>query len=294
MKTRLALQADSGALAFLGILNWLLATALFVALMLATGAAQAASPVCGGQDLVFPHHENEIAQSEAVTGKTFVKYWLHNGFININNHKMSKSAGNFFTIRDIASKYKYDVIRFFILSSHYRSPINFSDELLEASGNALERIRNCVESINYLLGADDSRLNEKLESSQINSIDLFESVKIAKTEFSRAMDDDLNTADAIAAVFDLVRDVNSCIKDGNFLFDMLKDAKSVIIELCGVLGIVAEVIPDIPAEVITMAEERVKAKSEKNYALADDLRKKIRNMGYEILDTKEGYRITGK
>lgn len=245
---------------------------------------------CGGQDLVFPHHENEIAQSEAVSGKTFVKYWLHNGFININNHKMSKSAGNFFTIRDIASKYPYDVIRFFILSSHYRSPINFSDELLEASKNALERIRNCVESINYTL---ENKKQDSITDENISQ-NLSEMIVMAKSEFIRAMDDDLNTADAIASIFNLVRDVNNSLKDENYTVEELKTAKTAISQLCGILGIKAEVLAEIPKEIFEMADERINAKKDKNYALADELRNKIQETGYSILDTKDGYRITKK
>ncbi|MHB8963809.1 MAG: cysteine--tRNA ligase, partial [Saccharofermentanales bacterium] len=166
---------------------------------------------CGGQDLVFPHHENEIAQSEAVTGKPFVRYWIHNGFININNHKMSKSAGNFFTIRDITKKYPYDVVRFFILSSHYRSPINFSDDLLEASSNALERIRNCKASIDFEIGNNPKFSSGSHPINVDEDLALTNSIKNAGEKFIESMDDDLNTADAISEIFNLVKDVNIAI-----------------------------------------------------------------------------------
>jgi len=249
---------------------------------------------CGGQDLVFPHHENEIAQSEAVTGKTFVKYWLHNGFININNHKMSKSAGNFFTIRDIASKYQYDVIRFFILSSHYRSPINFSDELLEASKNALERIRNCVDSINFAIENSDNKSVLGKESGEEVELDLKQSIVNTKQEFSRAMDDDLNTADAVASIFELVRDVNSAIKEKQIVVEDFKMAKDTINMLCGILGIKSEIHSEIPEEIYKMADDRIKAKKDKNYDLADQIRNKIQDLGYIISDTPSGSRITKK
>ncbi len=247
---------------------------------------------CGGQDLVFPHHENEIAQSEAVTGKTFVKYWIHNGFININNHKMSKSAGNFFTIRDIATKYQYDVIRFFILSSHYRSPINFSDELLEASKSALERIRNCIDSINFALENSKNISKDSKNIKNINVVDLNESAINTKEEFSRAMDDDINTADAIASIFELVRDIHAAIKENQISVEEFKQAKEIIIGLCGILGIKVEIKSEIPEEIIKMADERIEAKKDKNYALADEIRIKIQDMGYIISDTQNGSRIT--
>ena len=248
---------------------------------------------CGGQDLIFPHHENEIAQSEAVTGKTFVKYWLHNGFININNNKMSKSAGNFFTIRDIASKYPYDVIRFFILSSHYRSPINFSDELLDASKSALERIRNCIDNINFAT-ENYSKENEKSLAENEIADGLINSVDSAHKEFCRAMDDDMNTADAIASIFELVRDVNYALKENKFIADNLLKAKEEIIKLCNILGIKAEIVSEIPLEILQMADDRIKAKKDKNFALADEIRNKIQQLGYIISDTSGGSRITKK
>ena len=156
---------------------------------------------CGGQDLTFPHHENEIAQSECCTGKPFAHYWMHNGYINVDNTKMSKSLGNFFTVRDAAAKYGYPVIRFFILSAHYRSPINFSAGILEQSKNALERITNCVDNLKfYLKTAPDGALG-----------DTEDKVNARKAAFIEAMDDDFNTADGVAAIFDLVRDANELI-----------------------------------------------------------------------------------
>ncbi|MHB1452497.1 MAG: cysteine--tRNA ligase [Saccharofermentanales bacterium] len=247
---------------------------------------------CGGQDLVFPHHENEIAQSEAVTGKPFVRYWIHNGFININNHKMSKSAGNFFTIRDIAKKYPYDVIRFFILSSHYRSPINFSDDLLEASSNALERIRNCKESIGFEI-KNNPKFNSGTHPVNVDDdLDLTNSIKAASEKFTEAMDDDLNTADAISEIFNLVKEVNISIMHHSVSTRTLQNAGSKIAELCSVLGISMESPDSIPQTIILLAEERTKAKKEKNFALADSIRDQILQKGFTLSDTPSGTKIT--
>jgi cysteinyl-tRNA synthetase len=279
---------------------------------------------CGGQDLVFPHHENEIAQSEAVSGKPFVKYWIHNGFININNNKMSKSANNFFTIRDITKKYEYDVVRFFILSSHYRSPINFSDELLEASTNALERIRNCVENVNFIVdkggnAIDRFVLNDAIPNSGTSSdskqqgglysanaapldsvsdadacIDLGISINENSKAFMDAMDDDLNTADAISKIFDLVRDVNISIKNNTASKECLLKARELIVSLCGILGIKMQRELVIPAEISQLAEKRTEAKKNKDFKLADELRSRIGELGFEISDTPSGPKITKK
>lgn len=279
---------------------------------------------CGGQDLVFPHHENEIAQSEAVSGKPFVKYWIHNGFININNNKMSKSANNFFTIRDITKKYEYDVVRFFILSSHYRSPINFSDELLEASTNALERIRNCVENINFIVdkgGNDKNGINPDdkhsingtssdakqpadLRQAFLTAIDscsdndtckdLGISINESRKAFMDAMDDDLNTADAISKIFDLVKDVNISIKNNTAPNECLLKARELIVSLCGILGIKLEKEFSIPLEILELADKRTEAKKNKDFKLADELRNQISEQGFEISDTPSGPKISKK
>ncbi len=243
---------------------------------------------CGGQDLIFPHHENEIAQSEAVTGKTFVRYWLHNGFINIDNRKMSKSAGNFFTIRDIAEKYPYDVIRFFILSSHYRSPINFSDELLEASANALERIRNCRQDIDF-------RIREGREPEDGGNMPagaaLEKAARTAGEAFDAAMEDDLNTADAIAAIFDFVKEINISIARNDITFASLEQAGEKLSQLCSILGIRVDGDAEIPQEIVRLSEERLDAKKTRNFALADSIRNQILERGYSLSDTPNGTRI---
>ncbi len=247
---------------------------------------------CGGQDLIFPHHENEIAQSEATTGKPFVNYWMHNGFININNQKMSKSSGNFFTIRDIVQKYSYEVIRFFILSSHYRSPINFSEDLLAASQVALERIRNCVNNNTFII---DNRKKTGFEENIIANLDiqeLKEAIAKAKTEFIASMDDDLNTADAMAALFDLVRVANIASTKDNVPSSILNEASTIIIVLFGVLGIKIIQEETIPSEVIALVVDRVNAKNEKNFALADEIRKKIGDFGFTVSDTPAGPKIS--
>ena len=247
---------------------------------------------CGGKDLIFPHHENEIAQSEAASGKPFVHYWMHNGFININNQKMSKSAGNFFTIRDIVQKYSYDVIRFFILSSHYRSPINFSDDLLEAADASLGRIRNCVDRITFVVesGRDRAVLAETESSESTKCLE--RSVTQAKEAFLCAMDDDLNTADAIAAVFDLVREANTAIDTEDTAFTALTKTKDMILELCGVMGIKATIQQETPQQILDLVEQRAQAKKQKNFALADNIRNMIQALGYTVSDTPTGPNIS--
>ncbi|MHB1485176.1 MAG: cysteine--tRNA ligase [Saccharofermentanales bacterium] len=247
---------------------------------------------CGGKDLIFPHHENEIAQSEAATGQTYVRYWLHNGFINLNNQKMSKSTGCFFTIRDICERYAYDNVRFFILSSHYRSPINFSDDLLEAAGFALERIRNCVESLLFVTeNRKKANIAPSVEKVDFD-LDLDKAINKAKIEFMAAMDDDLNTSDALAAVFELVREANIAIVKGNVLSSLLLQARSAMIELCDILGIIVIKKDAIPEQILNLVEKRVKAKKEKNYSQADEIRKQIEALGYSVSDTSDGPKIT--
>lgn len=246
---------------------------------------------CGGKDLIFPHHENEIAQSEAATGKPFVRYWMHNGFININNEKMSKSTGNFFTIRDIVKKYPYDVIRFFILSSHYRSPINFSDELLEAAENGLGRIRNCINSLTFVADSRSKNGTEPGNTEGEAQESLKQSIQTAKTDFIQSMDDDLNTADAIASIFNLVRDANIAAGKENIQAGSLLEAKAAIMELCSVLGIRTEIQNNIPQEVTDLVEKRSEAKKQRNFALADEIRGQITALGYSVSDTPSGPKI---
>lgn len=238
----------------------------------------------GGQDLIFPHHENEIAQSEAANGKPFARYWMHNGFINVDNKKMSKSEGNFFTVRDIVQKFDYEVIRFFMLSAHYRSPINFSSELLEQAQNGLERIYNCIDNLLYLKEhAEDREMSEAEKELQNKLLEI-------KGKYIEAMDDDLNTADAIAAIFDIVKELNSNItansKSSKAIIDF---SHSLIRELGGVLGIAQKQKEDnLDSEIEELIESRQQARKEKNWKLADEIRDKLKDMGIVLEDTPQG------
>lgn len=236
----------------------------------------------GGQDLIFPHHENEIAQSEAAYGKPFAHYWLHNGFINVNNEKMSKSLGNFFTVRDIVAHFDYRVVRFFMISSHYRNPINFSFELLESAKNSLERIDNCLDNIEYLLSKDDvqeSRKDEVFEKSIVEK----------KEQFIDAMDDDLNTADAIACIFDMVRVANAkFVVDKSYSREDLEIAKSNIKELCNVLRILKVENKTLEKEIEELIEKRQQARANKDWNMADKIRDELKDRGIILEDTPDG------
>lgn len=236
----------------------------------------------GGEDLIFPHHENEIAQSEAANGKEFAKYWMHNAFLNIDNKKMSKSAGNFFTVREISEKYDLQVIRFFMLSAHYRSPLNFSAELVEASKNGLERILTAVDHLNHLLeGKEESEITEKEK-------ELLVSAKEYGSKFEMAMEDDFNTADAISAVFELVKFINTNSDGGNSAF-YLQKLKAMLLQYCDILGIIAEREKGLLAEdVEALIAERQQARKEKNFARADEIRKELLEQGIVLEDTREG------
>ncbi len=247
----------------------------------------------GGQDLVFPHHENEIAQSEAANGVPFVNYWMHNGFINVDNEKMSKSTGNFFTVRDIVKEYSYDVIRFFVLSGHYRMPINFSAELLLSAKNALERISNSVMNVRFVGNNKDRKVEETDVEAES---ELTSAINDANKNFVASMDDDLNTADAITAIFELVRAANTaCTKDG-VRSELLLKAADEIVKLSNVLGVAAEgdmqKASDIPADVTELVEKRLEAKKAKNYALSDAIRDQITALGFQIKDTPQGPQVT--
>lgn len=236
----------------------------------------------GGEDLVFPHHENEIAQSEAANGKPFATYWMHNAFLNIDNKKMSKSLGNFRTVREISEQYDLQVLRFFMLSAHYRSPLNFSAELMEASRNGLERILTGVERLNDLL----SRAAEK-DLSEEEKKNLETKAELVK-KFEAAMDDDFNTADAISAVFELVKLSNSTISEESGKA-YLSEFKKEIETLCGVLGIITEKKKEaLDSEIEAMIEARQQARKSKNFALADEIRGKLLDMGIVLEDTREG------
>ena len=235
---------------------------------------------CGGQDLIFPHHENEIAQSECANGCTFSRYWMHNGFLNIDNHKMSKSANNFFTVREIAEVFGYEPIRYFLLTAGYRMPLNYTVELLNSCKASLERLYTCRDNLDFLIK------NAKGESNL-----LAEKAAAAKVKFNTAMDDDLNTPDALAAVFELVKDINTLGADASA--DALKTAATTFDELTGVLGLLYNRKTDeIPAEVMDLVNKRAAAKKAKDWPTADALRAKITEMGYVVEDTPQGPKVT--
>ena len=243
----------------------------------------------GGQDLIFPHHENEIAQSEAANGVPFVHYWMHNGFINVDNEKMSKSVGNFFTVRDIVKDYSYDVIRFFILTGHYRMPINFSADLLQAAANGLERITNAVTNIRFV-GESKDRVIDTVDEAAVSTLE--KALTDARTDFVSAMDDDLNTADAITAIFELVRAANTACTEA-VPSDILLKAADLILELSEVLGIRVEGEEDaIPKEVTDLVAKRAEAKKAKDFALADQIRNQITELGFQVKDTAQGPQVT--
>lgn len=236
----------------------------------------------GGEDLIFPHHENEIAQSEAANGKEFAKYWMHNAFLNIDNKKMSKSAGNFFTVREISEKYDLQVIRFFMLSAHYRSPLNFSAELVEASKNGLERILTAVDNLNHLLESKEMQETTDAEKEQLMSVREY----IGK--FESAMEDDFNTADAIAAIFEMVKFINTNSSVEN-TEEYLRTLKDTLVKYCEILGIIAERKKELLDEdVEALIEERQQARKAKNFTRADEIRKELLERGIVLEDTREG------
>ncbi len=236
----------------------------------------------GGEDLIFPHHENEIAQSEAANGKAFAKYWVHNGFLNIDNKKMSKSAGNFFTVRDISEKYDLQVLRFFMLSAHYRSPLNFSADLMEAAKNGLDRIVTSVANLNFLLeNAKDGELTAKEQ-------ELLDEAKGFITKFDEAMDDDFNTADAVSAIFELVKFTNTNVSEesGKAFVQALKDEIVLLSDICGLIVDKKEEILD--TEIEALIQERQDARKAKNFARADEIRDTLAAQGIILEDTREG------
>ena len=235
----------------------------------------------GGEDLIFPHHENEIAQSEAANDKIFSKYWMHNAFLNIDGSKMSKSAGNFFTVRDISEKYDLQVLRFFMLSAHYRSPLNFSDELMEAAKNGYDRIVNCAGKLNDLLKNAEGSLSEA-ESAVKNEALTYQA------KFDEAMSDDFNTADGLAAIFELVKFINSNISESSSkaLLEVLKEELLCLTDICGLIVEKEEELLDSAIEVLI--EERQAARKAKNFARADEIRDELLNQGIVLEDTREG------
>ena len=235
----------------------------------------------GGEDLIFPHHENEIAQSEACNGEKFAKYWMHNAFLNIDNKKMSKSAGNFFTVREISEKYDLQVIRFFMLSAHYRSPLNFSDTLVEASKNGLERILTAVDNLREILKSAEENAMTEADQAHVKDVDEL----VAK--FEASMEDDFNTADAISAIFELVKLANITAADGSkeyvqYMFDT-------IVKLCDILGIVTEKEEELlDSDIEALREERQAARKAKNFARADEIRDMLAEQGIILEDTRAG------
>lgn len=241
----------------------------------------------GGEDLVFPHHENEIAQSEAANGKPFAKYWMHNAFLNIDNRKMSKSLGNFFTVRDILKKYDPQVLRYFMLSVHYRSPLNFSAELMESAKTSYERICNCVSNLNFLMEKAPSGSGEVSEEDKA----LQKEADAFREQFENAMDDDFNTADAISAIFDLVKWINSHVNDHSSKA-LLEGLKKELVTLAGVCGLIVdrkdELEGDEAAYVEKMIAERQAARKAKNFKRADEIRDELKAKGIILEDTREG------
>ena len=236
----------------------------------------------GGEDLVFPHHENEIAQSEAANGKTFAKYWMHNAFLNIDNKKMSKSAGNFFTVRDILEKYDPQVLRFFMLSAHYRSPLNFSADLMEAAGNGYERIVTSVDNLKYLLGKATADEMTEAEAALLKEAEGY------VNKFDEAMDDDFNTADAISVIFELVKFVNTNVSEASSkaYLEALKQEIVLLSDICGLIVDKKEEMLDEDIE--KLIEERQAARKARNFARADEIRGELLAKGIILEDTREG------
>ena len=236
----------------------------------------------GGEDLIFPHHENEIAQSEAANGKEFAKYWMHNGFLNIDNHKMSKSLGNFFTVREISEKYDLQVLRFFMLSAHYRSPLNFSAELMEAAKNGLERITTAAENLKFLIN------NAKMEDMSEDEREKLAGSTVYVENFEKAKVDDFNTADAISAVFEFVKYMNTTT-DGASSKEYLQNLFDCLVRLTDVLGIIVDKEDEIlAADIEALIEERQAARKAKNFARADEIRDELLAKGIILKDTREG------
>ena len=241
----------------------------------------------GGQDLQFPHHENEIAQSEAHSGKPFANYWMHNGYINIDGIKMSKSLGNFRTVRDLLSIYDGEVLRFLILSGHYRGPIDFGEEVLTQAQNGLTRMRNAKSNLKHLIANGCADMTE----SEQKAIDEFDKYR---QEFIAAMEDDLNTADAISAVFELITAINTAVKDGASK-EFAKKSLDILLELTSILGLLEqdteEELTEVEPEIKALIDERQAARKAKNFARADEIRDELKAKGITIKDTPQGVQI---
>ena len=239
---------------------------------------------CGGKDLLFPHHENEIAQSEGATGKPYVNYWMHNGFINVDNQKMSKSLNNFFIVRDIAKEFDLEAVRLFMLSAHYRSPINFSRDQIESANASLNRLYTARNSLLFQISnGEDRPLNE-------NEKAFVERLKGYEKRFDDAMDDDMNTADALGAVFELVKDANVTIVQGASR-EAARKAMNSLEAICDVLGILSKKEEELPEEIAALVEERAEARKNRDWARSDELRDRIIKAGYILEDTKQGQKV---
>lgn len=235
----------------------------------------------GGEDLQFPHHENEIAQSETLTGKPFANYWMHNAMLNVDNQKMSKSLGNFFTVKEIAQEFDLETLRFFLLSAHYRSPINFTREIMKQMDNALDRLYNGKKNLEYLLNNMEDRELTEEEKSYLQEIEKY------KEDFIEAMEDDLNTADAIASIFELVKHANTNLSTDNSR-KLAKKYHDLLMELAGVLGILNKEDEILEDEILELIEKRTEARKNKDFKLADEIRDSLKDRGIILEDTQEG------
>ncbi len=239
---------------------------------------------CGGKDLLFPHHENEVAQSEGATGKPYVNYWMHNGFINVDNEKMSKSLGNFFTVRDILKEYEAEDVRMFMLSAQYRSPINFSREMIAQAHASLTRLYTARDQMEFLL----QHAAEKEQTAEEKA--LAERMLSYVNRFDNAMDDDLNTADAMGALFEIVHDANVTLTSESSK-QAIENALNTLTSLCDVLGLLVKKTSDLPAEIQQMADERAQARKDRDWKKSDELRDALKALGYIVEDTKEGQKV---
>ncbi len=238
---------------------------------------------CGGSDLKFPHHTNEIAQSECANGCTFSKMWFHVGFVNVNNEKMSKSKNNFFTVRDLASVYGYEPLRYFVISAHYRTPINYEPELIVAAKASLERLYNCVNNLDFLAAsASDMPLSES-EKEKLDGFDVF------RVRFEENMDDDLNTANALSVLFEFAKEINITVSDEKFSKEFYCELKDRFMTLAGTLGLLYEnTDAGLEAEIENLISERQQARKDRNFARADEIRDSLKARGIILEDTKDG------
>ena len=239
---------------------------------------------CGGKDLLFPHHENEIAQSEGATGHPYVHYWMHNGFINVDNQKMSKSLNNFFTVRDIARDFDLEAVRLFMLSAHYRSPINFSREQIEAANASLNRLYTARDHLRFTLENGEDRPLSEEENLFVQRLAEYES------RFDAAMDDDLNTADALGAIFEMVRDINVSLGDGSSK-EAARKAQASLKGVCDVLGLLSREEESLPEDIQKLVSEREEARRNRDWKRSDELRDRIRAAGFILEDTKQGQKV---